>query len=143
MEAITQHSRQEGMTCDLINKTASVLKPKFCRVFPGDVVCLTDTGDDAETINKRIIVCNTSGIANQKQLHADTQAGRHREREREMWINIERDREHENIGRHSHKRRQRRARVALPKLRSIHVSGSRVFIFFLPPSPPIFTTLWK
>lgn len=60
-----------------------------------------------------------------------------------MWINIERDREHVNIGRHSHKRRQRRARVPLPKLRSIHVSGPRVFIFFLPPSPPIFTTLWK
>lgn len=37
MEAITQHSRQEGMTCDLINKTASVLKPKFCRVSRGCV----------------------------------------------------------------------------------------------------------
>lgn len=106
-------------------------------------MCQTDTGDDAETINKRIIVCNTSGIGKQKQLHADTQAGRHREREREMWINIERDREHVNIGRHSHKRRQRRAGVPLLKLRSIHVSGPRVFIFFLPPSPPIFTTLWK
>lgn len=70
------------MTCDLINKTASVLRPNFCTAFPRDVVCLTDTADDAETINKRIIVCNTPGIAEQKQLHADTQAGRQADRER-------------------------------------------------------------
>lgn len=83
MEAITQHSVQESMTCDLINKTASVLRPKVFTAFPGDVECVADTGDDAETINKRIIVCNTPRIAEQKQLHADTQAGRQKERERE------------------------------------------------------------
>lgn len=119
------------MTCDLINKTASVLRPKFFTAFPGDVECLADTGDGAETINKRIIVCNTPGIAKQKQLHADTQAGRHRkrERDRERWVNIETGREHVNIGRHSHKRRQRLddCRVPLSKLRSIHVSGPRLF----------------
>lgn len=139
MEAITQHSRQEGMTCDLINKTASVLKPKF---FQG-MWCVrqTLTTTPRPLTNALLFVIPlelaTKNNCTQTRRQADI------EREREMWINIERDREHVNIGRHSHKRRQRRARVPLPKLRSIHVSGPRVFIFFLPPSPPIFTTLWK
>lgn len=73
METITQrsrHSRRVSMTCYLINKTASVLRPKFSRGCAAE--CLPDTGD-AAAINKRIIVRNTPGIGKQKQLHAGRQ----------------------------------------------------------------------
>lgn len=76
METITQrsrHSRRVSMTCYLINKTASVLRPKFSR---GCAECLPETGD-AAAINKRIIVRNTPGIGKQKQLHAARQTSTH------------------------------------------------------------------
>lgn len=121
METITQrsrHSRRVSMTCYLINKTASVLRPKFSR---GCAECLPDTGD-AAAINKRIIVRNTPGIGKQKQLHAARQTSTHctnggmRMLAADTPTNDARD----------------DCRVSSQKLRSIHISGSRLFFYHLP-----------
>lgn len=127
METITQrsrHSRRVSMTCYLINKTASVLRPKFSR---GCAECLPDTGD-AAAINKRIIVRNTPGIGKQKQLHAARQTSTHCTNGGMRMLAADTPTNDARDG----------CRVSSQTTFNSHFWFTT---FFLPPSPPIFTTL--